>query len=140
MTEFNLEEWKRQRAIRETCPHDEYHVGLGYMVTGKPIYRFKCVVCGEQETSVQMTVDDLDRKIASVKHEGKTIREIAETDMKYLLWVATKSKLPQADRYACARVCAGSPYSIPQDGQVVRRDETYAMYVKIAKDFITSHQ
>jgi hypothetical protein len=110
------------------------------MVNGKVIYRFKCIVCGVPDVSVQMEVNDLDRKIASVKHNGKTIREIAEVDMPYILWVATKSKLPQADRYACARVCAGSPYTIPDDGQVIPSDSTYSAFVRIARDFITSHK
>lgn len=136
MNDFNLEEWKATRALRENCPHHKYIVKKGSMVDGRPISRFKCVACGTPDISVQMDVSDMDRKISSVKHNGKTIREIAEVDTPYLLWVATKSKMPQPDRYACARMCAGKPYTIPEDGQVVGWSETYSAYVKIAKDFI----
>lgn len=139
MNDFNLDEWKATRALRENCKHYQYEVRKGSMVDGRPIRRFMCVVCGTPDISVQMEVNDMDRKISSVRHLGKTIREIAEIDMPYLLWVATKSKMPQPDRYACARVCAGQPYTIPDDGQIVDCSETYSAYVKIAKDFIKNN-
>lgn len=139
MNDFNLEEWKKNKELRDTCTHEEYEVRKGNMVDGRPIRRFICVTCGTPDISVQMEVNDVDRKISSVRHTGKTIGEIAEVDMPYLLWVATKSKMPQPDRYACARVCAGRPYVIPDDGTTVRYDQTYSAYVKIAKDFISNN-
>jgi len=139
MNDFNLQEWRAVRALRDNCKHYKYEVRKGIMANGMPIRRFICVACGKTDTSVQMDVSDMDRKISSVKHIDKTIREIAEVDMPYLLWVAVQSKMPQPDRYACARVCAGHPYTIPDDGQVVDCSETYSAYVKIAKDFIKNN-
>lgn len=140
MNNFNLEAWKAMQDLRKNCAHYQYEVRKGSMVDGRPIRRFFCVVCGTSDASVQMEVNDIDRKISSVKHNGKTIREISEIDMPYLLWVATKSKMPQPDRYACARVCAGHPYAIPEDGKIVDCSETYSSYVKIAKEFIINNK
>jgi hypothetical protein len=139
MQEFNLEEWRRKKAIQEKCSHTHYFVELTETTNGNPLRRFYCVACEKKEPSVQINVSDLDRKIASVKHNGKTLKEIKETDARYLFWVAVKSKMPQVDRYACARVFMGRPYTVPDHGAVIPKSEVYHEYVKLARDFINSN-
>ena len=140
MNDFNLEEWKKKKDAEAGCNHDNFMVTLGTMINGRPIRRFSCVVCGFANVQgVQHFVDDNDRVIASKKHAGKTLAEIALVDMPYLYWVAVQSKMPQADRYACARVCANSTYTVPADGDIVERCELYDTYVTIARDYITSN-
>jgi hypothetical protein len=136
MLEFNLEEWKKKKKIQEACAHTHYRVELTETTNGNPLRRFYCVECDKKDISMQLNISDLDRKIASVKHNGKTLQEIADIDTPYLYWVAVKSKMPQVDRYACARVCDGRPYTVPEEGSVVPSKELYSHYVNDAKHFI----
>lgn len=92
--------------------------------------------CEESFVSLQMNVNDNDRKISSMKHPEKTLARIKEIDAPYLFWVAVKSKMDQPDRYACARVFIGSPYFIPVDGTIIAYDDLYQHFVKKAVDFI----
>lgn len=136
MVEFNLEEWRKQKKKQETCTHEQYLVELTETSNGNPLRRFHCVRCKKKESSMQLATSDIARVIASVKHNGKNLQEIAEIDAPYLYWVAVKSKMPQMDRYACARILTKNPYTVPDGGAIINRSELYYEYVKIARKFI----
>lgn len=136
MGEFNIEEWRKYKKLQESCTHEYYRVELTETTNGNPLRRFQCIRCHFRKPSLQLATNDVDRVIASVKHPGKTLQEIYEIDAKYLYWVAVKSKMPQMDRYACARIIAGKPYMVPDGDAVIPCSNLYDMYVKIARDFI----
>lgn len=136
---FDLHEWKRKKQVQETCLHERIRCEQGTMINGRFIMRFICVVCASTFPSLQMDTSDVDRKIASKKHAGKTVREIAEIDMPYVFWVAVQSNMGQSERYACARMCLNKPYTIPADGDIISPDMLYQEYVTYARDYIIFH-
>ena len=136
MNEFNYEEWKKNKELEKTCSHEAYQVEVTETVNGNPLRRFTCTYCKKKEASLQLGTNDVDRKIASVKHPGKTLQEIFEVDAPYLHWVATKSKMSQMDRYACARILLKKPYFLPKDGDVISKEDLYVVSVRDAIKFI----
>lgn len=136
MEEFNLEEWRKNKKLEATCSHEQYRVELTETTNGNPLRRFYCTYCNKKEPSLQLATSDVNRVVASVKHTGKTLKEIADIDTPYLYWVAIKSKMPQMDRYACARILANKPYVVPDGGAIIPRSELYYEYVMVARNFI----
>lgn len=134
--QFDLEKWKRLKAKQATCLHSEIKVTKGRTTNDRPITRFACIDCMQKFSSLQMDVNDEDRIIASKKHQGKTLKEIAEIDMPYLFWVAVKSKMGQVDRYACARMCMKVPYVVPLDGEIIDQSRLYDKAPSLSIQFI----
>jgi hypothetical protein len=139
MNDFDIVEWRKKKKIQDACEHAQYRVELTETTNGNPLRRFQCVSCEKKHISMQLTVSDVDRKVSSVRHGGKTLQEISTKDLPYLYWVAVKSKMPQIDRYACARICAGKPYTVPEKDSIISKDELYTNYITIAREFITSN-
>lgn len=138
MEDFNVHEWREHKRLQETCSHPSIRCEAGVMTNDCPIMRFICEACFMKFISLQMDVNDADRTIFSKKHPDKKLSDIAVVDMPYLHWVAVKSKLPQSERYACARMFIGRPYIVPADGERITEDMLYQNYVRMAKDFIRS--
>lgn len=136
MEEFNYEEWRRNKELEKICSHEQYAVEVTETTNGNPLRRFICTHCKRKDASLQLGTNDVDRKIPSVKHPGKTLQEIFETDAPYLHWVAVKSKMSQMDRYACARILLRKPYFLPLDGEVISKDDLYIVSVRAAIKFI----
>jgi hypothetical protein len=136
MNEFNYEEWRKNKELEATCSHEQYRVELTETTNGNPLRRFYCTYCNKKEPSLQLATSDVNRVIASVKHPGKTLQEIADVDTPYLYWVAVKSKMPQMDRYACARILAKKPYVVPEGDAIIPRGDLYYEYVMVARNFI----
>lgn len=139
MSEFNIDEWREYKKLQESCAHEYYVVELTKTTNGNPLRRFKCEHCHIKEPSLQLATSDVDRIIASKKHNGKTLQEIYEIDAPYLYWVAVKSKMPQMDRFACARILAKKPYTVPEEGALIPRDDMYRVYVETAREFIIAN-
>lgn len=139
MNEFNIEEWRRNKKLEATCSHEQYRVELTETTNGNALRRFHCTYCNKKESSLQLATSDVDRVIASVKHQSKPLGEIVKIDAPYLYWVAVRSKMTQMDRYACARILAKKPYVVPDDGAIVPSSEMYYEYVMVARNFITDN-
>ena|SRR3990167_8424656 len=107
------------------CEHPKIKAVRLIMTDGRPFLREICASCDRKLWNHIPMVSDYEVTIASRKHQGKKLGEIAKLDPEYLIWLICESKASDRIKKAAARICSGKPYIVPQEGEIREKSSRY---------------
>jgi len=103
----------------------KYRIQKFIMSNGKPMLREVDITTNKKRLVNLPMTSDVDVVVASYKYPGKTLGELIKIDPDYVKWIVTNSQASDRIKKGAARIMAGKPYFVPEEGSIISEDMLY---------------
>lgn len=103
----------------------KYTIQKFIMSNGRPMLREVDMETNKRRLVNLPMTSDRDVPIASYKYAGMTLGEVFDIDKEYVKWIVKSSNASDRIKKGAARLLAGSPYIVREEGAVITEEELY---------------